>query len=183
MEKENCFYLGKVTKSLGFKGEVVIFIDADEPENYHDLDSVFIELGGNLIPFFTEYIGARNKNNQITIKFQDIDTVEQSSQLQGSNLYLPLDLLPPLDGNKFYFHEVEGFIVIDKEKGEIGVIGQILDYPGNPLFEINQGNRQLLIPVRDEFIQKVDKKNRTIYLDSPEGLIDIYLDDNADEKE
>jgi 16S rRNA processing protein RimM len=183
MEKENCFYLGKVTKALGFKGEVVIFIDADEPENYYNLDSVFIELGGNLIPFFIDGIGARNKNNQLTIKFHDIDTFDQASQLQGCNLFLPIENLPPLDGNNFYFHEVEGFYVIDKQKGKIGNITQILDYPGNPLFDIKFENKQLLIPVRDEFIEQLDRENRTIYINAPDGLLDIYLNNDQEESE
>jgi 16S rRNA processing protein RimM len=109
--------------------------------------------------------------------------LDQASQLQGCNLFLPLENLPPLAGNNFYFHEVDGFFVIDKHKGNIGKITQILDFPGNPLFEIKYENKQLLIPVRDEFIEQLDRENRTIYINAPEGLIDIYLNDDQEESE
>lgn len=178
MEKENCFYLGKITRTVGFKGEVVLFIDADNPESYSDLKSVFIDLAGNLVPFFVEYTGSLQKGNQLKIKFLDINSQEQSSQLQNCEIYLPLEFLPPLKGNNFYFHEIAGFCAIDKEFGNIGIIRQILDYPGNPLFDIRFGDKELLIPVRDEFIEKVDRENKTIFLNSPQGLIEIYLDDN-----
>ena len=175
MEKQACFFLGKITKVIGFKGEVAVFIDSDEPENYARMESVLIEFSSGLIPFFVEYMKARNKNNQFTIKFQDIDNHEEAARLQGCELYLPLELLPKLEGNAFYFHEVEGFAVIDQKKGPIGTIIKVLDYPGNPLFEINSDGKTILIPLQDQFIEKLDRENQRIYVKAPEGLIDLYL--------
>ncbi len=181
MQKEKCFYLGKIIKPLGYKGEVVIYIDADDPEYYKTLESVFIDIRGKLVPFFAERTELRNKTNQLTIKFHDIDNEEDALSISGCELFLPLDLLPQLDGNAFYFHEIEGFEVNDKEKGNIGKVTRVLDYPGNPLFEIRFMDKDILIPVKDDFIEKVDKKNRIIFFDAPEGLIDIYLSENPEE--
>lgn len=178
MKIENCFYLGKITRIIGFKGEVVAFIDADKPENYKNLDAIFLNMKGKLIPYFIEKTEIRNKNNQFTLKFQDVDSHEDAQPLTGAEIYLPLDVLPPLSGNDFYFHEVTGFKVIDEEKGAIGEIIQVLDYPGNPLFEIEFKGKTILIPVKDEIINKVDRENKTIHLKAPEGLIDVYLDED-----
>ncbi len=177
MEKENCFYLGKITRVVGFKGEVAVFIDSDEPEKYADLDAVFLDMGGNLIPFFVEQLSLRNKNNQFTIKFQDTDDLESASRLQGCEMYLPLEALPPLEGDAFYFHEIAGFEVNDEEKGFIGHIHQVLDYPGNPLFEIHFKGKTLLIPVQDRFIKKLDRDQKCIYIAAPAGLIDLYMNE------
>ncbi|MFN2394654.1 MAG: ribosome maturation factor RimM [Bacteroidales bacterium] len=181
MQKEKCFYLGKIIKPLGYKGEVVIYIDTDDPEEYKNIDSVFIDIRGRLVPFFVERTELRNKNNQLTIKFHDIDNEEDALSISGSEIFLPLDLLPHLEGNAFYFHEIEGFDVTDREKGNIGKISKVLDHRGNPLFEIRFMDKEILIPVKDDFIEKVDKKNRMIYIKAPEGLIDIYLDENPEE--
>ncbi len=178
MDKEKCFYLGKVTRVIGFKGEVVVFVDSDEPENYSQLDAVFLDIGKKLIPFFIDSIVPRNKNNQFTVKFQDVDSSGEAETITGRDLYLPLDVLPPLEDNNFYFWEVKQFKVIDEHKGDIGTINQIQDYPGNPLFEIQHGSKQILIPVKDDFIKKVDRKNKTIFIDAPPGLIDIYLEED-----
>ncbi len=177
MEKENCFYLGRITKVIGFKGEVAVFIDSDEPEKYAALDSVFLEINGNLIPYFVEKLSMRNKNNQFTIKFQDVDEIDEAARLQGCEMYLPEQALPPLQGDAFYFHEVSGWEVNDEQKGSIGHILQVLDYPGNPLFEIQFQNKTLLIPIQDQFIKKLDRENKCIYIKAPEGLIDMYLDE------
>ncbi len=178
MQKDDCFFLGSITKLFGFKGEVVIFIDSDEPEKYANLDAVFVETGGKLIPYFVERTDLRNKSNQLTVKFQDINSDEQAQHLLSRDLYLPLSLLPPLTGDAFYFHEIEGYSVKDHVKGPIGKVLQVLDYPGNPLFEIEFEGKQILIPVKDEFIEKTDRENQIIYLKAPPGLIDIYLDES-----
>ena len=50
MEIKDCFQLGKITKPFGYKGEVVFFLDVDEPMDYAEMDSVFVEVGGKLLP-------------------------------------------------------------------------------------------------------------------------------------
>ena len=55
MRKEDCYYLGKITKTHGFKGNLILHLDTDEPELYENLESVFIERDGMLVPFFFEF--------------------------------------------------------------------------------------------------------------------------------
>ena len=93
----------------------------------------------------------------------------------GTDVYLPLSMLPSLPEDKFYFHEIIGFEVIDAAHGNIGKIVSINDSTAQALFEIEKDGKQILIPMNDEFIEKVDKKNRTLRVITPEGLIDLYL--------
>ena len=89
---------------------------------------------------------------------------------------IPLDRLPKLEGNKFYFHEVIGFNVIDEEKGNIGTIREIYDNMTQPIMAIDFGEKEILIPLIDEVIKQVDRSNKAIHIKAPQGLIDIYLD-------
>jgi 16S rRNA processing protein RimM len=95
--------------------------------------------------------------------------------LVNANLSLPLVLLPKLKGNKFYFHEVSGFMVIDDVHGILGMISKVLELPNNPLFSIDHDGKEILIPIADEIIKKVDRRSRTIHIKAPEGLVDLYL--------
>ena len=172
MEVNDCFQLGKITKPFGYKGEVVFYLDVDEPMDYAELDSVFVEQNGKLLPYFIESINI--KGNKAVVRFEDL-TAEESTKLIGKNLYLPLSVLPKLTGKKFYFHEIINFAVVDAQKGDIGNIASVIDYPAQPLFQIMKGETEILIPIRDQIIDKVDRDNKTIYISAPEGLIDIYL--------
>ena len=166
------FYLGKVIRPHGVKGGVKIWLDVDDPGAYKSLDMVFIELKRNLVPYFVESIHL--EDNKANLKLQDFQTVEDARKISGCFIYLPLDLLPKLKGNKFYYHEVIGFSVIDEKHGMVGSIGSILDLPNNVLMNIKSGNKEILVPVNDQIIRKVDRKTKSIFIRAPEGLLDIY---------
>lgn len=172
MEKSACYTLGKITKPFGFKGQMILFLDVDCPDDYAELDSAFIDVKGNLVPYFFKVLNING--NKATIEFEDL-SVEDATALTGHEVYLPLDLLPELTGNQFYFHEVIDFSVIDSNHGNIGTIKSIIDYPAQPLFQIMQGETEILIPVIDPVIKQVDRQNKTIHIEAPAGLIELYL--------
>jgi len=174
MKKEDAYYLGKIVKKYGLKGELLAKIDTDEPENYENLESVFLETKGKLIPFFLNK-SSLHKTTTLRLDFEDVSNMEDADALIGKSIYLPLNSLPELTGNKFYFHEVLGFNAVDKKSGEIGTIKAINDLAPQAFFIIEDPQKnEILIPVSDQFIEKVDRENRQIIFDTPEGLLDIY---------
>jgi 16S rRNA processing protein RimM len=177
MKQDDCYYLGYVTKTFGYKGEVVVYLDVDDPLYYNELESVFILMEGKLIPFFIQKISFRPNSAEAVVRFQDTDNPEKAQRLTGAELYLPLELLPPLKGNAFYFHEIVGYQVIDKNKGPLGKITGVMEFPGNPVFQIQAGKKEVLIPANDDFIEKLDRENLKIFINAPEGLIDLYLNE------
>lgn len=174
MRKEDCFYLGKIAKKFSFKGEVLAYLDTDEPELYENLESVFVECNKHLVPFFIE-TSSFHKNDFLRIRFEDVTTEEEAEALLGNDLYLPLSMLPKLSGNKFYFHEVIGFEVEDQRLGIVGKIQSINDSTAQPLFEVLKGDVEILIPMIDHFLVKIDRENKKVVMNLPEGLIEMYL--------
>lgn len=174
MRKEDCFYLGKVVSKYSFKGEVLVKLDTDEPDIYENMESVLVSLGNNLVPFFIDRCRL-HKSNLLRIDFEEVKDESSADNIVGTELYLPLTMLPPLKGNKFYFHEVIGFTVMDETHGDIGIIESVNDSASQDLFEIKKGDKELLIPVSDDIITKVDRENKTIHVKTPEGLVDLYL--------
>ncbi|MCL2167540.1 MAG: ribosome maturation factor RimM [Lentimicrobiaceae bacterium] len=170
---DDFFYLGVITKTFGYKGQVVIYLDTDEPEKYKTLDAVFLKDTDEMLPYMIEefiYKGA----NQAIVKFADTDG-EDAKNLLKAELYLPMSDLPPLTGNKFYFHEVIGFDVIDKEKGNIGKCLDFMEISHQPIMQIDYNGTEILIPAVDDIFETVDRDNKTITISAPEGLIEIYL--------
>lgn len=174
MKKDECFYLGKIVRKYSFKGELLAKLDTDEPEVYVNMESVLIDFGPSLVPHFIES-SQLHKSTLLRMKLEDIDTEEDAEDLIGAGLYLPLDLLPDLEGDKFYFHEIIGFTAVDKNFGEIGEITSVNDTTAQAIFEIDREGNQVLIPMIDDFIKKVDRDKKEIHLEVPDGLIELYV--------
>lgn len=174
MRKEDCFYLGKIAKKFSYKGEVLIWLDTDEPELYENMESVFVEINKHLVPFFI-VTSSLHKGDFLRTRFEDIDSEDDADGIMGKEVYLPLSLLPKLEGDKFYFHEVIGFDAEDQRLGNIGKIVSINDSSAQPLFEILKGDTEILVPMIDDFIVKIDRENKKVILNTPEGLVDLYL--------
>ncbi|SHJ15290.1 16S rRNA processing protein RimM [Mesonia phycicola] len=175
MQKEDCFYLGKIVSKFSFKGELLVKLDTDDPESFLKMESVFVDLNKNLIPFFIEK-SSLQKSNLLRVKFEDISTEKEADLLLKKEVYLPLTMLPELKEDQFYFHEVIGFKVIDKTFGEVGILKGVNDSTPQALFEIEREGKEILVPLNDDFIWKIDKPNKELYLNVPEGLIEMYLD-------
>ena len=174
MQKEKCFYLGKIVRKYSFKGEILVKLDTDEPELFTEMESVFVERRKKLIPFFIEE-SSLHKSELLRVRFEDVTNEDEADALIGAHLYLPLEFLPKLTGNKFYYHEIIGFTAEDVSFGKIGKITGVNDTTSQALFEIERSGKQILIPMIDHFIKKVDRENKIILLDVPEGLIEMYL--------
>ena len=174
MRKEDCFYLGKIAKKFSFKGEVLVYLDTDEPDLYENMESVFVEFNKNLVPFFIEN-SSLHKNDFLRVQFEDVDSEEEADSIIGCEVYLPHSMLPKLEGNKFYFHEVIGFEIEDKRLGVFGKIVSINDSSAQPLFEVVNGTVEILVPMIDQFLVKIDRENKKVVMDLPEGLVEMYL--------
>ncbi len=172
MEIDECYNLGRITKPWGVKGQLVLFLDVDTPEDYRELDSAFVEEKGRLVPYFF-HIDQLNGNRAVAT-FEDM-TADEAARLVGHDLYLPLSLLPKLEGNKFYFHEVVGFDMVDSQYGPIGKLQQVIDNPAQPLFQIDNQGKEILVPVIDQVIDRVDRDKKTIFITAPNGLIELYM--------
>ncbi len=174
MQKEDCFFVGKVVKKYSFKGELLIKLDTDDPELFLEMESVFVEQHKTLIPFFVEH-SQLHKSSLLRVQFEDVYDEATANGMLGTELFLPLSFLPPLEGTKFYYHEIIGFQVKDTRFGDVGVIVGVNDKTAQHLFVIENLGKEILIPVNDLFIKQVDSENKILGLDVPEGLIELYL--------
>jgi len=175
MTKEDCFYLGKIVKKYSFKGELLAKLDTDQPDIYENLDAIFIEVNGTLIPFFIEK-SQLHKSDLLRLKFEDVTNEADADALMKCDLYLPLDSLQKLEGTKFYFHEIIGFQLNDENFGAVGTVKGVNDSTAQALFEVDRDGIEILIPMNDDFIKTLDREAKTITVNTPPGLIELYLD-------
>ncbi|PMD95603.1 16S rRNA processing protein RimM [Siphonobacter sp. BAB-5405] len=183
MNKEDCYELGRITKVHGLKGEVQLLFEVDDPFEYEDLDSVLLEVKGQLIPYFIEDLNIQS--NKIIAKFEDITSIEKATPLVGAKLWLTLDNLPELDDDQFYFHDVIGYQVVDTNVGPLGTVREFASFSLQDLMVMDYEGKEVLIPVIDEIIGEADHEAKTLSVTLPEGLLDIYMSEakDADERD
>jgi 16S rRNA processing protein RimM len=174
MNSENYFELGYIIKPHGLAGEVQVYIESETPEEYSELESVFVEINKKLIPFFIDSISINRK--KAIVKFEDVDSVENAADFSGKKLFLPAVALPELEEDQFYYHDIIGYTVVDAEKGPLGPIREVYENPGHDLLGIEYQGKEVLIPIVDDFITKVDHQEKKMLVKLPEGLLDIYME-------
>ena len=172
MKIKDCFYIGTVVSKYSYKGELLVKTDSDNPEQYLNTKSFFVNLDTGLVPFFVKNC-LLHKSELLRIKFENVSNEDQANSFLKKDIYLPLKFLPPLEGKKFYFHEVLGFDI--KENNQIiGSILRIQENNAQALFEIEKKDRSIsMIPVHDDFIIEVNRVKRYIKVKIPEGLLDL----------
>ena len=174
MKQNGCYQLGEVIKTHGLNGEVSISLEVDFPDEYQDLESVFLEQQGKLIPFFIATIQVNG--NKALVKFEDIETLDDARAIVKSKLYLPLSALPELEEGQYYFHDLVGCEVYE-ENIKLGAIKEVIDLNGNQLIVIHSKGKEVLIPHKDEILTSVDTEAKKVMVNLPEGLLDIYYNE------
>lgn len=176
MNIDTCFRLGYIVKKHGLKGEVSVLLDVDFPEDYEKLESVFVDINKQLVPFFIERI--QLNGSKAILKFEDLDSLAEVDNLIGNDLYLPLEVLPELDPGQFYYHDVIGYMVSDEKEGDIGRISQVYEFPNQDLFGVDFGGKEVLIPINDETVLEADHEAKKVRVNLPDGLIDVYKEES-----
>ncbi|MFN8355784.1 MAG: ribosome maturation factor RimM [Spirosomataceae bacterium] len=173
MTKEDCYELGRIIKTHGLKGELGVFLDVDYPDEYEEIDSLFIEVKGQLVPYFIEEIQIRG--NKAIVKFEDINTWEQAKPLVGLTLYLTLDNLPKLEDGQFFYHEIMQATVVDTQLGALGKVEDVYQVINQDIIVMTYQGKEVLIPVNDHTIGTFDRTLHQLHVNLPEGLLDVYL--------
>lgn len=171
---DDCYQLGNVVKTHGLRGELVFFLDTDDPSFYNEMESVFIEINGKLVPFFIEYI--QLQGDRALVALEDVEDISAASELVGKSLYLSLTKLPKLPKGQYYYHDLIGFEVFDRDS-YIGTVTEIFQIPNNHLLGVDHQGKEVLVPIEDKIIIDVDMEQRKISVRLPEGLINVYLEE------
>ena len=168
IKKEEVFKIGKLGKTHGVKGEISFLFDDDVFDRV-DADYLVLDIDGILVPFFMEEYRFKSDTNAL-VKFEDIDTQERAQQLTGTDVYFPRALADG-DEDSLSWAAIVGYDITDAQSGQnVGRITAIDDTTQNILFELEDGK---LIPASEELISAIDKENRTIIIDIPDGLLDL----------
>jgi 16S rRNA processing protein RimM len=173
MKHEEAFYIGYITKTKGLKGELQLFFEFDAPDLL-DFDVVFADMSGKMVPFFVSSYKLHN-NSTGNFYFDDIDHIDKAQPLLKKKIYLPLTKMPDRSEEEFHYNDLKGFLVSDEHYGELGEILEVNEYPQQFVATVSYKDTEILFPLNEDMIVEIDEELKTLLVELPEGLLDIYL--------
>ncbi|MCT4666118.1 MAG: ribosome maturation factor RimM [Flavobacteriales bacterium] len=177
LQHQDCFSLGKVLRKHGYKGDFIVRFDADDIHRYEGIDVALFDFKGELVPLpltKCQFL----KNDTFLMHIEGFDHEEDLYKVLRSEIFLPLDLLPDLADEEFYYHEIENYEVQDENLGNIGKVAFVRQDTAQDILYVKKDEKEILIPLVDGIYQKVDKKNKIIFVNTPSGLVDLYLEED-----
>lgn len=174
MKTEDCFEIGYIAKTKGLKGEVQISFSYHEPEKLK-LDALFIEHDGKMIPHFVESYKIPQPLMGYFL-FEDIDHIDKAQKIVHKKLFLSNKLKPKKNKDEFTFKDLGGFTVTDVSKGLLGQITEVKEFPKQYIAAVIFKEKEVLFPLSDDLITYINIEDKTLTINLPDGLVDLYLE-------
>ena len=163
--------IGYISKVHGLKGQIILRVNEDLDIDSEKIKSLFLNINNSQVPYFVEE--CRPNNVGYIIKLEGITSVDESKKMVAKKVFVLTDIVIE---NENSLNEFIGYQVIDKEKGNLGVITYIDDKTDNVVAQINHpSGKEIMLPFNDDLIEEIDDDARTISFNAPQGLIDMYL--------
>ena len=173
--REDCFKVGEVAKTHNLQGEVVITTDSDLLEKYAD-EPVFLLLDGVPVPFFItdEGLTVRNHTSYI-VKFDYVDTLAQAGRLVGCEVLFEKRMLEGQEPEEsgYDIFELIGFEVKDQVSEETGEVADVADYSGNVVLTVSIMNKEILLPLSENYICEIDFEHSRLLVQIPRELVEL----------
>lgn len=167
------FKIGKFVAVHGLKGELLLKHTLGKKSALKGLQAIFIEeKKGSFLPWFIESTKVKSEEETF-LKMENIDTREAAVKLAQKEVWLP-----EADFQKFVTKaspsSLLGYTIINNDE-PLGEILEIIEQPHQLLCRLEIKGREVLIPLHENTLQKADHKKKTVIVQLPEGLLEIYL--------
>ncbi len=165
--------VGKLGKPHGVSGAFRFLLHRELKQTKKFPRYFLIEDKGSYLPWFVKDIEWLGFSDGF-IWFEEITTPEKARLYSGRELHLPeKDVASLFKKDAGEYDDILGYTAIDETMGEIGIITEMIENPGQILCLIKLGDRETYIPFVDDFIMEVNNRKKQILFSLPDGLLDI----------
>lgn len=163
--------VGRVLSAHGIRGELKIESLSDNPERFGS--GARVRAGSTMeIPRTLEIASSRPHKKHLLVRFVGIEDRSAAEELRGSELFVLQQEVPEPPEGSWYHYQLEGCRVVDRKRGELGVVRKVMEDGGGEILEVQGPERTVLIPFVDPFLRRVDVDEGIIEMDLPEGLVE-----------
>lgn len=163
--------VGKISKSIGLKGEVRVALLTDSPDRFRSLKAVWI--GGEAATATRYKIqSVRVSPAAVVMQVEKVETRTDADSLRGQFVFVAdKDEAKPKRGS-YFIHEIVGMNVVNEAGESIGTVKEVMQMPAHDVWVITSGSKEFLIPAVKEIIRSVDVGRRTVVIRPMEGMLD-----------
>lgn len=167
MENDELILLGKITRSHGFDGTLVILLEKEVSEKTRELESVFVVVDGLPVPFFI--LSSSLSGDLLFVRFDGYELKEKVTEFIGCMVMAEAGKVSPATATLPIY--LNGYRVITGQGLIVGRVKKVASYPMQVMLVVEgeMGN-ELLIPLNEEWITGIDKKKKILEMDLPEGM-------------
>ena len=163
------FLIAKVVSVYGKEGFVKILSYTDFPERFFNLKKVYLDFFDDKKEFLVEEV--KKQKNSFLLKFKNFNTVSEAEILIGKEIFVDKKNLVELPKDHFFIHDLIGSKVF-RNNVELGVIKDVLKYPANDVYVVENLGKEILIPAAFVFIDSFDPENKILVLKPGDALYD-----------
>ena len=175
-DKSNFLTIGKVGRAHGLKGELRVISYADSPFIFDELSRIYLKKSAWPHPRKFTISSARLTHNEIYLYLQGVQGRDAVKELQGAELWIRLKDLPEKADEEIYLFELIGFSVFLPDNSLLGHISGVQGQSAQEIWVItDKQGREILFPAVDEFVLEVDVQKKSVQIDPPDGLIELYV--------
>ncbi len=166
------FLIGKSLKSHGTGGGLRLMVE-DQFKGYLRKGSyIFFDLNGSKVPF---QVLDTDDGSHYVITLEDVDNKKHSDVLSGLEIWIPLETVKSRHQRspKNIPGKWDEYRIIDQQSNTMFDIIRVEEYPQQLMAIIEIENKEILIPLSDQLISSIDKENKIIHMEIPEGLLEL----------
>jgi len=167
------FIIGKFVVVHGLKGELLLKHELGKKTSLKGLKAVFIEeKKDSFIPWFIESAKIKSEK-EIYLKLEGVSTREAAHKLAHKKVWIREAEFKKF-ASKSSPASLLGFTIVDNGN-LLGKIVEVIEQPHQLLCRLEIKGKEVLIPLHESSLEKVDHKKKEVRVRLPEGLLDIYL--------
>ncbi|MDX2355635.1 ribosome maturation factor RimM [Dietzia sp. PP-33] len=170
--------VGRVVKSHGVRGELVVDVRTDSPLERFAVGSRLLGRtgrGDNATDREVIVEAARDHSGRLLVRLTGVSDRDSADALRGMLLLVDSESLPETDDpDEFHDHQLVGLRVLDTVGAQLGVVTEVVHTPGGELLSVllSDGG-DALVPFVTGIVPEVDLGSGTCVIDPPEGLLDL----------
>ena len=159
--------IGKVIKAHGLRGHLKVLPYGETFSTLSAEEQITANLpdGSSLILTVAEI---RPHQKTFLLMSHEIGTVEEARLLVGAELCVPESRLPPTAPDEFYWYQLIGLEVVNREGQKLGILEEIIETGSNDVYVVRRGREEILVPAIEDVVLEVDLQRRLMTVDLPE---------------